>query len=133
TADEARELGTAKAIAVIDLAHTLPGKHTPAGLLARAVKVGKRTLDVKDASAHDITAAARAIRQVRPSASKGGVRVAASERHVASALAHALAGHHVDAKVTAVAAAKATGARVRLELPMRDLGALAKCIAEVRA
>ena len=134
SAKQARKLGTAKAIAVIDLAKTMPGAHTPAGLLAkRAVKIGRRTVDVRDASAHDITAAARAIRQARPARATGGVSVAPSERHLAAALAHALAGRHVEAKVTAVAAGKATGARVRLELPMRDLAALATCIHEVRA
>jgi hypothetical protein len=134
SAREAKKLGTAKAVALIDLAKALPGEHTPAGLLGRgSVKVGKRTLDVKVASAYDLANEARAIRAAHPTPSRRGVHVEASERHLAAALDHALAHHGVEAKVSAIAAGKATGARIRIELPMRDLTVLARSIREARA
>jgi hypothetical protein len=134
SAKQAKTLGTAKAVALIDLAKALPGKHTPAGLLTRgSVKVGKRAIDVKTATAHDLSDGARAIRAAHPATVRRGVHVEPSERHLASALEHALSHHGVAAKVTPIAAGKATGARVRIELPMRDLKTLAASIREARA
>ena len=132
SAAEAKRIGgTAKAVAIIDLAKALPGAHTPAGLLAHgAVKVGKRTLDVRAATAQAIADEARAIRAAHPTPSRRGIHLAPSERHVAAALAHALRQHGVDAKVQAIAAGKATGALVRIQLPMRNLRELAKSIPE---
>ena len=134
SAPEAKKIGgTAKAVAIIDLAKALPGEHTPAGLLARgAVKVGKRTIDLRAATAQAISDEARAIRAARPSSSRRGVHVSPAERHVASALAHALRHHGVEAKVQAVAAGKATGALVRIQLPMRSLRELAESLREAR-
>ena len=132
SAAEAKRIGgTAKAVAIIDLARSLPGEHTPAGLLARgAVKVGKRTIDVRAATAQAIADEARALRAARPSGSRRGVHVAPSERHVAAALAHVLRHYGVEAKVQAIAAGKATGALLRIQLPLRSLGELGRWIRE---
>ncbi len=133
SASQAKNLGTAKAVALIDLAKALPGEHTAAGLLGRgSVKIGRRTINVKGASAHDLTDEARAIREAHPSSARRGVHVEASERHLAAALDHALAHHGVEAKVSAIAAGKALGARIRIELPMRDLAVLGRSIREAR-
>lgn len=132
-AENRRIGGTAKAVAIIDLAKALPGEHTPAGLLSRgAIKVGRRTIDVRSATAQAISDEARAIRAARPSAARRGVHVSPSERHVASALAHALHHHGIEAKIQAIAAGKETGALVRIQLPMRSLRELAQSIHEAR-
>ncbi len=134
SASEAKTLGTAKAVAIIDLARALPGEHTPAGMFHRgSVKIGRRTVNVKSASAHDLADTARSVRAAHPRASRTGVHVQPSERHLASALHHALAHHHVAAKVRALAGGKASGARIRIELPMRDLAVLARSIQEAHA
>jgi hypothetical protein len=86
---QAKTLGTTKAVALVDLARTLPGKHTAAGLLERgSVTIGRKKVDVRAATAHEIAEETRALRAAHPAARRG-VHLSAADKHFASALAHA--------------------------------------------
>jgi len=131
SAKQARELGTSKAIALVDLAKALPGEHTAAGLLTRGVvRVGRRTIRVRGASSHELTAEARAVRAARPSSGRG-VHLSPGERHLASVLEHALSHRHVEASVRAIAGAKDRGGRLRVEFPMRAIADVDDALREV--
>ncbi len=132
SAAQAKHLGTSMAIALVDLSKALPGEHTAAGLLSRrTVRAGGRTIRVRGASSHEIVAQARALRAARPSATKHGVRLTRGERHLASALEHALFHRHVEASVRAVAGSKDRGGRLRMEFPMRAIADVDAALREV--
>lgn len=129
--DEAAKLGASKAAALIGLVDATRTNDSPAGALARGVRLpsGKR-LDAHKASAREIERAAKEARQANPKHDKRGRHVAPSDQAIGERLAKKLrALGCTDAKVTVLAGAPGKGARVRVEgVEISKLRALAKAI-----
>ncbi len=129
---EAEGLTSAKATAVIDLAHALGKDTTAKGLIKRGTVhlPNGSSIDVKAASAARIASAARTIRSGRP-ASGPGIHISPADRRLLDHVVAKLAQAKIKATVAGVAGGAKTGAKMRLTVGLRDLRKLGQALLHV--
>lgn len=127
---EAARLTSTKATAIIDLAGALGNKTTAKGLWKRRTVhlPDGTTIDVESASAAKIANAAKALRARKPG-KKFGVHVTPADRQAVAHAAAALRRAKIHARVEAIAASAATGAKIRITFSVRDLASVGRVLA----
>ncbi len=123
----ATTVGNWKATALVELSRALGKRVTPSSLLRREhVPFGNhQVINVRTATANRILQAARSLRDTKPEAGRRGVHVTAEEKALVNRLVRELNQRKVKAKITSVAGGKLKGGKLKIEVNVHDVHALA--------